>query len=197
MKKIAARFVLIMMISVLSLSFLNPASASELELSPNKDIPDTPVYSYVYNGVEFTGGYELSQEELKNMYFETVGSSGDLNDEITTFAENDGSSSVMVTPKYYRTYKNTGAKAAAELTTIFLISKMPKPVKTSTLGIWVLGKLQGWSSSIKTTYVGSWISSSWSSYQNKRIYHATLVHYTNSNYTTPISVQYYDVSQYY
>lgn len=125
-----------------------------------------------------------------------------LNEESTEygigiFAENPGSSQVKVVAPYYRTYKNTGYKAAAELTTIYIISKLPKKMKETAFGTWVIGKFQGWASKTKTTYVGSWVTSSWSNSKNKRVYHATLVHYEKSNYTKPKSVQYWDVSAWY
>lgn len=194
MKRHITRFVSIMLVSVLSLSLLNPASANELESLSNED---TPLYSYEYKGIEFTGDTELSQDELEIMYNDIINPSSNSNGEITTFAEDHGSSMVRVVPPYYRTYKNTGYRAAAELTTLYLISKTPKKLKRTTLGIWIIGKFQGWTNAIKPTYVGSWISSSWSNYQNKRVYHATLVHFKKSNYTSPTSVQYWDVSQWY
>src|SRR5699024_1521502 len=114
-----------------------------------------------------------------------------------TFAEDPGSNQSTVVAPYYRTYKNTGAKIAADAVVTYLVNKVPKKVKTTALGSWVLSRFQGWAEPIKTTYVGSWITSSWSNYQNKRIYHATLVHYNNSNYTSPKTIQYYEVTHMY
>jgi len=70
-------------------------------------------------------------------------------------------------------------------------------MKEKAFGVWILNKVTGFSKKIKTTYVGSWVTSTYSSSQGKRVYHATLVNYKKSNYTQPLSVQYYDVSQWY
>lgn len=94
----------------------------------------------------------------------------------------------------YKTYKNTTEKNVAELITAYLIGKAPKAAKGTTFGAWVLGKLSGWSDNIKPTYVGAWTTSAWDNYYNERRYYNTLVHYKNSNYTTPISVQYWDAT---
>ena len=55
-----------------------------------------------------------------------------------------GGSTVIVVKPTYRTYKNKGAKAAAELLSAYIISKAPKPVKTSVFGGWVLTKLSAY-----------------------------------------------------
>ncbi|AZV60154.1 hypothetical protein DOZ91_05650 [Peribacillus frigoritolerans] len=46
---------------------------------------------------------------------------------------------------------------------------------------WLFVKLNSWSK-ISPTYVGSWVSSSYSTAEKKRNYHATVVHYGKSNY---------------
>lgn len=210
MKKYTSKFVLIMAASALSLSLYSPVSANEQESLVTNEIQNAPLYTYEYNGIEFSGNVQLSPEELKAMYNDVLGTPSNLlsksstssasnasNGSVSILAEDNGSSYVKESSTYYRTYKNTTVKIAAELATAFIISKTPKKIRSSTFGAWMFGKFQGWVSGDKTTYVGSWISSTWSSYQNKRLYKATVVHYKNSNYTTPLSVQYYDISQWY
>lgn len=168
-----------MIASILSLSIITPVSAQK---NSNYENGNNFIYTYEYNGIEFTGDTELSEEELKSIYDDVMNTSvqsslNEKNTGIGLFALDPGSTQVKVVPPYYRTYKNTGWKVASELITAYLISKMPKKVKGTAFGIWIAGKLQGWASNVKSTYVGSWVTSSWSPSANKRVYHATLVHY--------------------
>lgn len=195
MKKKLKKLTLFLITTLVSLSIITPVSAQKNIINNETN----PEYIYNYNGVEFIGDTELSEEQLKSMYENAMNANLDLlskESTFETFAEVPGSSQVKVIPPYYRTYKNTGAKIAAELISFHIVNKVPKKIRTTAFGSWVLNKIQGWAT-IKTTYVGSWVTSSWSNYQNKRVYHATLVHYKNSNYTSPKTIQYYDVSHMY
>lgn len=173
------------MVTVFGLSLLSPPVFAESSQEEEQ------IFIYEYNGIEFSGNVELTQEQLSNMYAEVMGSPTESS-EIGVMGRNPDGSTVIVVKPTYRTYKNKGAKAAAELLSAYIISKAPKPVKTSVFGGWVLTKLSGWANAIKPTYVGAWVTSSWSRAENKRLYFNTLVHYKKSNYTQPKSVQYWE-----
>lgn len=46
-----------------------------------------------------------------------------------------------------------------------------------------------WFVSVKPTRVGSWVSSSYSYAERKRLYYNTFVHYKNKDYTGQTSIQ--------
>ncbi|MED4035793.1 hypothetical protein ABEU98_30720 [Priestia megaterium] len=202
MKKI----LLTSMVSTLCLGLVSPAFAAESNqsrqsVSSQLDQENTePEYTYTYNGIEFTGNYELTTDELRTLYVQSLALEAKTtspSDDVSVEVNDPGTGQVQVVKPYYRTYTNKTQKEVANAITSYLLSKIPSPVKGNVVGIWVVGKITQWTNVIKQTYVGSWITSSYVTSKKKRVYHATLVHYKNSNYTTPISVQYYDVTQWY
>lgn len=177
------------------------ASASE-ELSTDLE---TNEYAYIYNNIEIVSNTSLTPEQLKEIYSNAVNQKSNtenqnvqnynLTDEPKTpMGEDPGSSYVQVIPPKYTTYSNTLEKWAAELLTAYIVSKAPRPVQQSAFGAWTLNKLQGWVDYIEPTHVGAWTSSSYDNYTKQRRYYNTLVHFENSNYTDPLSIQYYDVT---
>lgn len=142
----------------------------------------------MYNGVEFTGNTELTEEQLEGMYQNVISPE----QTITPFAVDPGSSYVSVIAPTYKTYNNTAVKVAAELVVSGIVAKSGGKITKSIIYTWTLGRLQSWGSSINHTYVGGWVSSSY--VNSQRRYYETLTRYKNSNYTSPTSVQYYDVT---
>ncbi|MBP3040969.1 hypothetical protein J9303_15910 [Bacillaceae bacterium Marseille-Q3522] len=183
------------MLQFLSLSLVTPSFA---EYNENKGKAETineqnsTIYKYEYNGIEFSGDTVLTQDQLKNMYNDVFATTNSLGGEIMVL--DPGSGQVRVVGPVYRTYSNATFRAVADFITFYTVMRAPRPIRTSAFGAWVLNKIQGWVKIIQPTYVGSWVTSSWSNWHNKRVYHETLVHYANSNYTQPTKVQYYDVT---
>ncbi|KSU88897.1 hypothetical protein A2U94_15060 [Bacillus sp. VT 712] len=145
-------------------------------------------FTYIYKDIEFTGNVQMSEEQLEGLYNNAVSPEPTF----TTFGADSGLGYVSVISPKYVTYKNTTTKWAAELIVAYLVSKAPTKIASAVFGSWTLGKIQGWASSIGPTYVGAWVSTSYVSGQRR--YYETLAHYKNSNYTSPKSVQYYDVT---
>lgn len=192
MKKV----ILAVMSAVIGLSVASSSAFAEekrvIPVNEEIELPNElePVFTYEVNGIEFSGNVELTQEQLNSMYREATRGG------IQVFIPDNGGSSIMEVPPVYRTYKNAGKKAAAELITAYIISKTPKPIRKATWGAWVLNHLSRWVDIIKPSYVGSWVSSSYSYAEKKRLYYNTLVHYKNKDYTGPTSVQYWESTAY-
>lgn len=173
------------------------------ELGENDSFSDysTKEYSYTYKGVEVSGTYPLTANDLEKMYNEAlnplVGSNSVTTSEstFTIFGADSGGSYLSVIPPMYKTYTNKTEKAIADLITAAVINKAPysSRIKQTTFGAWVIARISVWTNGIKPTYVGSWVSSSWDNYYGERRYKQTLVHYNKSNYTDIKSIQYYDV----
>lgn len=105
------------------------------------------------------------------------------------YYENPSDAKIIVKP-IYRTYTNETTKAVAEIMVAYLVSKLPTKITKNTLLNWFVTKMTKMTDSIHPTYVGSWM---WTS--GGRTY-ATLVHYTDGNYSTPQKVQIIDVTNY-
>lgn len=178
---------------ILGLSAVTPAFANgvenqQTENQVNYEESVENQFTYVYNGVEFTGNTELTEEQLAGMYSNVVSPEP----KITPFANDSGGSYVSVIAPTYKTYNNAGAKAAAELLVSAIVAKSGGKLTKSVIYTWTLGRVQSWASSINKTYVGGWVSSSY--VNGERRYYETMTRYKNSNYTSPSSVQYYDVT---
>lgn len=109
---------------------------------------------------------------------------------ITIQMQENPSDAVIIVKPIYRTYTNKTAKAAAEITVGYLVSKLPGKVTKNPILNWFVIKMTKFTDGIKPTYVGSWM---WTSGGRK---YATLVHYTDSTYSQPINVQIIDVTNY-
>ncbi|MFE5473850.1 hypothetical protein [Bacillus safensis] len=194
MKGFIKKVSLVMLTGIVGFGLIAPVSSISAKEQPQpNEVTSHDEYTYVYKGVEFTGSTPLTEEALKNMYDDAMGYSPDSG----IFVNDPGTGQVKVVPPTYRTVKNTAIKAAAEIVTLYLISRMPSKARKTALGTWIIGKFSQWTSKIKTSYIGSWVTSSYSNVENARVYHATLVHYKKKNYTKPESIEYWDISQWY
>lgn len=203
MKKILS----LMLSSALLLS-VTPSFAKANENTEDTTIPvqSQEEYTYNFNGVEITSNVELSDEEVESVYNEAVApknassmipnSSNLGGSAITPFADEDGGGTRTEIAPYYRTYKNTTINEAKNLIFAYMMKKIPKKITDNVFANWLIVRLNKWSD-VDPTYVGSWASSAWSNYDNRRNYHATLVHYAKSNYTSPKSVQYYQCNSWF
>ncbi|RHW40329.1 hypothetical protein D1B31_12310 [Neobacillus notoginsengisoli] len=187
---------------VVGLGIVSPVFAEQNFEALDSDIDEItnefqePNFIYHYNGIEFSGNEALTDRELSELYNNLMRDSTEIReeDEISLLGNDPGSSFVRVISPMYKTYSNRDVKYAAEIITIYLVSKAPSPIRTTALGTWILTKMSGWVNLITPSYVGAWTSSSYDNYTGQRRYYETLVHYKYSNYTTPLSVQYYDVT---
>ncbi|MGY3314993.1 hypothetical protein ACV242_003489 [Peribacillus simplex] len=128
--------------------------------------------------------------EIENLYNEVMSINTLNSGGITAYGPISGGSTITEIAPIYRTYKNTGVNEAKNLIFAYMMKKIPKKLTDSVFANWLFVKLNSWSK-ISPTYVGSWVSSSYSTAEKKRNYHATVVHYGKSNYTSPKSVQYF------
>lgn len=179
--------------SVLLLSGISSVSANGLkndeviEIIPEEEV----VYSYIYNGIEFTGNTELDEQALKNLYDLVI------DEGISQRAdEPGGGNGVKIHEPMYKSYKNNYEKEIANLFVAHIVTRIPIKITSSTLGNYIFNTLTGWATGkIEPQHVGSWVTRSWSDYYDLYLYHATLVHYTDSTFKTPKKVQYWEVNR--
>ncbi len=175
-------------------SVLPTAFAEEKSVETSVETsPQETEYAYTYGGINFTSNVELDELELPGLYSEVLKNS---EGSITPFAHDIGSNSTTVIKPEYRTFKNTIEKAIVDGLIAIILTKLPTKVSGSVLSTFYIGRLTGWiSNSVKTVYAGSWVTRSWSEYDKTYIYYATVVHYSDSTYKTPIDVAYYEVGR--
>ncbi|MFE4243566.1 hypothetical protein ACFVSS_16940 [Peribacillus butanolivorans] len=184
---------LVMLFSLVTPSFANENVSNGT--SPEQELEG---YTYSFNDLEITSNTILTDQEIENVYNAVMSTTPE-----TTSIENDpdyggislrapvsGGSTVTEIAPIFRTYKNTGVNEAKNLIFAYMMKKIPKSLTDNVFANWLFVKLNSWSK-ISPTYVGSWVSSSYSTAEKKRNYHATVVHYGKSNYTAPKSVQYF------
>jgi len=160
-------------------------------------------YVYKYNGINITSNVKLSKDELKELMSDTMkrikNNSGNNNGEVNpTFVPSDPEgNSILVAGPSYRVYDNSDVQIVAGATVGWIVSKIPAPIQSTYLGYvavaWMTAKVDG----INDTYVGAWVSKSYSTYDEMYKYYSTLVHFSNSTYSTPIDVQYNVATNYY
>lgn len=194
------KLLLLMLSSTLLLS-LTPSFANANENTEDPAIPlqSQEEYTYSFNGLEITSNVVLSKLEVENVYNEVIGIknvSPILGSTITPNAVEPGGGSRTEIAPIYRTYKNTTINEAKNLIFAYMMKRIPKKITDNVFANWVFVKLNKWAT-VNPTYVGSWVSSSWSDHANRRNYHATLVHYAKSNYTQPKTVQYYECNSWF
>lgn len=184
---------------ILGLSAVTPAFANgvenqQTENQVNYEESVENQFTYVYNGVEFTGNIELTDDQLAGMYRNVVSPEPT----ITPMANDSGGSYRSEISPIYKTYKNTVAKATATAMITYFASKVPKAAKDTKSVTWLTAVLTAFAvDKTSPTYVGGWVSSSYNSAKGYRVYTETVTHYKNSNYTSPKKVQYYDVTHWY
>lgn len=182
MKKIVNLLVCTCMVSSI---LLIPAQAAQTnqkqeESSTSIELSDLDTVEYVDE--ENVYKYGIADNYLQWGDFKNV--LDNSNDgTMTLYEPSIGSNVTIVVQPIYRTYKNTGLKAAAEIITAYLVSKLPGKITKNPLLNWCVEKMTDFSSAIKTTYVGSWV---WESDGDEYV---TLVHYKDSTYKDPIKVE--------
>jgi len=161
------------------------------------------IYTYNYKGIELTGNEEITEAEVKERFAEVEEMIKGKQNEPTDKAGDDFTTyyvpvesfpgSVTAGP-YYRTYDNTTEQEATNLIVAWVSTKVPGFIAKDAFGVYLFNKLTGWAGSIfKTTYVGSWQSKSYNANLGLYEYHNTIIHFTDSSYSTPKSISYYVV----
>ncbi|MDR4926827.1 hypothetical protein ACFX4I_23710 [Peribacillus sp. YIM B13472] len=175
---------------IIFFSFVAPSFASKEVITETSTEQELKEYAYFFKGIEIMSNIILTEQEIVNLYNEVMSIGTPIVGGITSYAPISGGSTKTEIPPIYRTYKNTGVNEAKNLIFAYMMKKIPKKLTDSVFLNWLFVKLNSWSK-ISPTYVGSWVSSSYSTAEKKRNYHATVVHYEKSNYTSPKSVQYF------
>lgn len=171
-------------------SFVAPSFASIEVSNETSTQQEVNEYAYSFNELEIISNTILTEQEIENLYNEVMSINTLNSGGITAYGPISGGSTKTEIASIYRTYKNTGVNEAKNLIFAYMMKKIPKKLTDSVFANWLFVKLNSWSK-ISPTYVGSWVSSSYSTAEKKRNYHATVVHYGKSNYTSPKSVQYF------
>jgi hypothetical protein len=163
-----------------------------------ESVDNEEIYTYKYQGVEVSGNYQLSEQEVVDKLSEVkemiMFEKKKKEDEFSTnYVPRETFPGSVVAGPYYKAYDNTTERAAADLIAAWVSTKVPGFLSKSTFVNYLVSKLTNWSSHINDTYVGAWQSKSYSSYYDLYEYHNTIVHFTDSDYDTPKNVSYYVV----
>lgn len=185
-KKLTALLLaLVMVFSCFSYTY---ADTNQNEKKVNKE----KEYSYMYNELPITSNVKLTEEELEVLYNNVMSNFSDSDAVVTpSYVPIEDPGSILVTGPVYRYCNNENAREVAEALAAYLISKLPTKSTNNLFANWLIVKVTNLANSIKDTYIGTWVTKSWSSYDNMYKYYTTLIHYTDATYTTKISVQYY------
>ncbi|GIN40096.1 MULTISPECIES: hypothetical protein [Heyndrickxia] len=180
--------------TIMSISMVSPTLADTINTNTsNTDLSVvdsiSAEYSYIYKGVEITGNIPLNDVEISNIYNSALNKNTSGGPVI--YGPIEGGSWVYEVPPTYRSYSNAWVGEAANLIVAYILKGVPKKVTDNVFANWVFTKMLGWAKA-SPSYVGSWVTSSWSNYDNRRNYHATLVHYSDSSYSQPLSIQYFE-----
>lgn len=108
---------------------------------------------------------------------------------------NDNPDSLIIVEPIYRTYTNKDLKLIADIIVSFILGKIKYIEKYFLLDFFV-SNMTNFSDNINPTYVGSWV---WETHDYKAGHHvryATVVHYSDSTYSTPIGVEMIEVDRY-
>lgn len=159
-------------------------------------------YTYKYNGINVTSNVKLSKHELEELMSDTmkrIKNGSNNNAEVNpTFVPSDPEgNSILIAGPSYRVYDNSDVQIVAGATVAWIVSKIPAPIQSSYLGYVAIGWMTAKVDAIKDTYVGAWVSKSYSTYDEMYKYYSTLIHFSDSTYSTPIDVQYNVATIYY
>lgn len=208
MKKITVFILCSILIATVSLTsvgaYQNQGGKSNQEIKlENKffkfkeSVDNEDIYTYKYKGVEISGNYLLSEQEVVDKLAEVkemIKFQKKEKDEFTTsYIPVETFPGSVVAGPYYRSYDNTNERMTADLIAAWVSTKIPYFLSKELYINFLVNKLTDWSSSIVDTYVGTWQSKSFSSYYDLYEYHNTVVHFTDSSYSDLKSVAYYVV----
>lgn len=164
--------------------------ASPISYAAKANIPfDTfHIYDYIFNDIPISSSEELDDEHL-NIIYQNVIKKG-LQGRV--IVEDSYQQGLIVDGPYYKTHSNVVARALISAVSGWISGKIPKvpPVasKAVTIGTFIASEYAA------PVYTGTWTYKAYDKILKKDRIYVTLVHYKYGNYTSPIKVQSYPVT---
>lgn len=178
--------------TLLFTSVLPTAFAAEESNDTLVSLESQSDYYYSFQGINFTGNVELDEAQLQDLYSSVQENSN--TDLIKPFAHDIGSNSTTVVAPVYKTFSNKVEKFLIDSFVAYIVTKIPTKYASNFMFNFYFNKITGWASGkVVPTYVGSWVTRSWSEYDQTYIYYLTAVHYTDSTFKTVKDVGYLEV----
>lgn len=179
----------IMLTSVVAFSSFAPSIMAS-ENSSSKTVPISTNVSFATN-TNFT---DLSLQVPNNSQVPSNSQLPNIGvgESIQPFAYDIGGSSKVIVSPMYRTFSNKVTKAAVDVMVAYIAAALPFSISRVPFFNYLFNTITGWIS-IKPTYVGTWVTRVWHPRDQMYVYNATLVHYKDSSYKTPLTVQVYEV----
>ena len=180
--------------TVLTSSLVLPLTANAEESNVSTEdvvLVSEDNFSYVIDGVEINSDVSLNETELKDLYKNST----NQNPQISLFQNDIGSNAITVVPAKKINYTNSGVKNAADIAVAYLGTKIPVKLTKVAAFNYYFSKFTGLSSSIKPTYVETYVTRAWSEYDQMYIFKATVAHYTDSTYKKVKSVSYREINR--
>jgi len=202
-------------ISVLSVSLifaslnLSVSAFSIDQVENNENNTSQEKYEYTYKGVDIITDVQKTEVELKELYRSAVSLTNNYNIqrgsnigdtpviEIPYRINRDdpGDTTVIESPPNYRTVKHNLVNVAIDATISYFARYIPGSLTKSFKRNFVTATITNFAS-IPESYIGSWISSYWSSAHQMRRYEATIVRY-NRPYSGIKSIEVVDATHLY
>jgi|GEM_PF-2843292 len=180
--------------TVLTSSLVLPLTANAEESNVSTEdvvLVSEDNFSYIIDGVEINSDVPLNETELKALYKNST----NQNPQISLFQNDIGSNAITVVPAKKINYSNSGVKNAADIAVAYLGTKIPVKLTKVAAFNYYFSKFTGLSSSIKPTYVETYVTRAWSEYDQMYIFKATVAHYTDSTYKKVKSVSYREINR--
>jgi hypothetical protein len=182
-----------------SASANEPTSLNNKYLKSSELIDGETFYTYKYKGVEISGNSVLTEEQtegilssIKKKEKEPKDVDGGISTYYVPVPEFPG---YIVDGPYKRHYDNSDVRFTAEAVTAWVGTKIPAWISKNAFLNFAFNRLTGWANNIEDTYAVTYITKAYSDYHGLYEYYGTLVHYTDSSYSTPKEVQYYVVDR--
>lgn len=157
----------------------------QIDLSTSIELSDLDTVEYT----DKENVYKYGTADNYLQWSDFAGVSDNYNEGIMILSDpGSGSDAKIIVKPIYRTYQNKTVKAAAEVMTAYIVSKLPGKITKNPLLNWFVTKMTKLTDGIKPTYVGSWV---WESQGSRYV---TLVHYKDDSYSEPIDVQIIDIT---
>lgn len=191
MKTLTSLTIATVLTSSLVLPFTANAEESNVSSADVIVTPENNFSSYVVDGIEINSDVPLNEAELNTLYKNAT----NPNPQISLFQNDIGSNAITVVPAKKITYSNSEVKLAADIATAYLGTKIPVKLTKVAAFNYYFSKFTGLSSSIKPTYVETYVVRTWSEYDQMYLFKATVAHYTDSTYKKVKSVSYREINR--
>ena len=192
MKTLTSLTIATVLTSSLVLPFTANAEESNVSSADVIVTPENNFSSYVVDGIEINSDVPLNEAELNMLYKNAT----NPNPQISLFQNDIGSNAITVVPAKKITYSNSEVKLAADIATAYLGKNIPVLLTRSAAFNFYLARATGYaSSSIKPTYIETYVVRTWSEYDQMYLFKATVAHYTDSTYKKVSSVSYREINR--